>query len=115
VVGAVICAAALLLHGHFALARGPELPSRLSDEDFWNLSTESSEQVREECTRRGIDFLLNHPRRDGQWEEPWYTAVGFPRVFYLRYHGYCHYFPLWALARYRGLRRSNTKQVMYGL
>ena len=67
------------------------------------------------AVRRGIDYLLDHPRRDGQWVEPWYTAVGFPRVFYLRYHGYCHYFPLWALARYRGLRRSNTKQVMYGL
>ena len=25
---------------------------------------------------------------DGSWEEEHYTAVGFPRVFYLRYHGY---------------------------
>jgi len=24
-------------------------------------------------------------------------------VFYLRYHGYAKFFPLWALARYRNL------------
>ncbi|RMF83902.1 MAG: hypothetical protein D6739_06660, partial [Nitrospirae bacterium] len=29
-----------------------------------------------------------------------FTAPGFPRVFYLKYHGYSRYFPLWALARY---------------
>jgi squalene-hopene/tetraprenyl-beta-curcumene cyclase len=27
-----------------------------------------------------------------------FTAPGFPRVFYLKYHGYCGYFPLWALS-----------------
>jgi squalene-hopene/tetraprenyl-beta-curcumene cyclase len=43
-----------------------------------------------------------------------YTAVGFPRVFYLRYHGYRQYFPLLALARFRNLRRGNTRQVAYG-
>ena len=43
-----------------------------------------------------------------------YTAVGFPRVFYLRYHGYRWYFPLLALARYRNLRRGNTRRVAYG-
>ena len=37
----------------------------------------------------------------GLWFEPWFTAPGFPRVFFLRYHGYCRFFPLWALARYR--------------
>jgi squalene-hopene/tetraprenyl-beta-curcumene cyclase len=26
-------------------------------------------------------------------------------VFYLRYHGYSAYFPLWALAAYRNLTR----------
>jgi len=72
-------------------------------------------EVDHPAVRRGIEYLLAHPRRDGHWEENWYTAVGFPRVFYLRYHGYAHYFPLWALARYRNLRRGNAKQVMYGM
>jgi squalene-hopene/tetraprenyl-beta-curcumene cyclase len=72
-------------------------------------------EVEHDAARRGIDYLLAHPREDGRWDEKWYTAVGFPRVFYLRYHGYAHYFPLWALARYRNLRRGNAKQVMYGI
>lgn len=52
---------------------------------------------------RGIDYLLRQQRADGLWDEAHFTAVGFPRVFYLRYHGYARYFPLWALARYRNL------------
>ena len=52
---------------------------------------------------RGIDFLLGAQKPDGLWEEDQYTATGFPRVFYLRYHGYPKFFPLWALARYRNI------------
>ena len=44
-----------------------------------------------------------------------YTATGFPRVFYLRYHGYAKFFPLWALARYRNLKRGNSRQVAFGM
>ena len=51
---------------------------------------------------RGIRYLLDTQQPDGFWQDPWFTAPGFPRVFYLRYHGYSAYFPLWALARYRG-------------
>ena len=40
---------------------------------------------------------------------------GFPRVFYLRYHGYAKFFPLWALARYRNLARSNERRVHFGM
>ena len=53
-------------------------------------------------------------RADGEWTELPYTAVGFPRVFYLRYHGYRLYFPLLALARYRNLRHGNTRRVEVG-
>ncbi|MBV8118561.1 MAG: hypothetical protein JO081_01315, partial [Alphaproteobacteria bacterium] len=48
-------------------------------------------------------------------DEPWFNAVGFPRVFFLRYHGYSTYFPLWALARYRRLRTGNSRRVPLGL
>ena len=51
--------------------------------------------------RRGADFLLRTQRPDGLWDGDWFTAPGFPRVFYLKYHGYDKYFPLWALGRYR--------------
>ncbi|MBV9553231.1 MAG: squalene--hopene cyclase, partial [Alphaproteobacteria bacterium] len=64
---------------------------------------------------RGIGYLVETQQPDGAWDEPWYTAVGFPRVFYLRYHGYRAYFPLWALARYRRLRRANLPRVPYGI
>ena len=63
---------------------------------------------------RGIAWLTAAQRADGEWGELPYTAVGFPRVFYLRYHGYRLYFPLLALARYRNLMQGNTRRVEYG-
>jgi len=57
-------------------------------------------------TRRGVAFLLERQLADGLWFDPEFTAPGFPRVFYLKYHGYSRYFPLWALARFRGLGES---------
>ena len=63
---------------------------------------------------RGIDYLIATQGDDGGWRELPYNAVGFPRVFYLRYHGYRWYFPLLALARYRNLRRGNTRKVAFG-
>ncbi len=53
--------------------------------------------------RRGIEYLIRTQREDGLWRDKEFTAPGFPRVFYLKYHGYDKYFPLWALARYRNL------------
>lgn len=73
-------------------------------------------EVDHTAVKRGIDYITEAPREeDGRWKEPWFTAVGFPRVFYLRYHGYAAIFPLWALARYRTLKSSNTKAVRYGM
>ncbi len=72
-------------------------------------------EVDSDCVRRGIDYLLAAPREDGKWKEEYFNAVGFPRVFYLRYHGYSAYFPLWTLARYRNLRAANTKTPSHGM
>ena len=64
---------------------------------------------------RGIAWLQRTQDASGFWPEDHYTGGGFPRVFYLRYHGYSKFFPLWALARYRNLGRSNERKVAWGL
>ena len=65
-------------------------------------------EVGSEAVRRGIDYLTRTQQADGLWSDPNFTAPGFPRVFYLKYHGYCAYFPLWALAAYRNLSRAGA-------
>jgi squalene-hopene/tetraprenyl-beta-curcumene cyclase len=64
---------------------------------------------------RGVAYLAATQGEDGFWNEPFHTATGFPRVFYLRYHGYSKFFPLWALARYRNLKRGNSRTAMFGM
>ncbi len=64
---------------------------------------------------RGIKYLQETQDEDGLWPEEFYTGGGFPRVFYLRYHGYRKFFPLWALARYRNLMQSNSREVEFGM
>jgi squalene-hopene/tetraprenyl-beta-curcumene cyclase len=55
----------------------------------------------EPAVKKAINWLIATQGADGNWEEPWYTGTGFPKVFYLKYHLYRLYFPLTALARYR--------------
>jgi squalene-hopene/tetraprenyl-beta-curcumene cyclase len=65
----------------------------------------SAGEARSDAARRGAEFLLRNQQSEGLWSDPSFTAPGFPRVFYLRYHGYSQYFPFWALAAYRSLTR----------
>ncbi len=65
----------------------------------------SAGEAASEAVRRGADYLMRSRGQDGLWSDNHFTAPGFPRVFYLRYHGYSAYFPLWALAAYRNLTR----------
>ncbi len=63
-------------------------------------------EVDSAATKKGVDNLLATRAPGGVWEETLYTGTGFPRVFYLRYHGYSQYFPLWALGLYRRLSQG---------
>ena len=64
---------------------------------------------------RGIEHLKATQQDDGFWSGERYTATGFPRVFYLNYHGYSKFFPLWAMARYRNLKAGNTPSTLFGM
>ena len=64
---------------------------------------------------KGVQYLLDTQEDDGLWGQQHYTGGGFPRVFYLRYHGYPKFFPLWAVARYRNLKRANDRHVAFGM
>ncbi len=65
-------------------------------------------EVDSPSVRKGAEYLIRTQQADGLWKDEWFTAPGFPRVFYLKYHGYGKYFPLWALARYRNLRSNKS-------
>jgi squalene-hopene/tetraprenyl-beta-curcumene cyclase len=71
-------------------------------------------EVENPAVGRGVAWLASVQKTDGEWDEEPYTAVGFPRVFYLRYHGYKLFFPLMAMARYRNLLRGNDPKVTWG-
>jgi squalene-hopene/tetraprenyl-beta-curcumene cyclase len=81
--------------------RGESVPSQTAWALLALLSAGVSDSI---SVVRGVNYLLRHQREDGSWEEVRHTGTGFPRVFYLRYHWYCQYFPLWALAMYRNMR-----------
>ncbi|GLQ94597.1 squalene--hopene cyclase [Dyella acidisoli] len=72
-------------------------------------------QINHPSVKRGISYLLATQYQDGLWEDELVTGTGIPRVLYLRYHGYPKFFPLWALARYRNLRRAGTAHVAVGM
>ncbi len=72
-------------------------------------------EVDHPAVARGVDYLIAAQTPDGTWTQESYTGGGFPRVFYLRYHGYPKFFPLWAVARYRNLTRSNDRRIAFGM
>ena len=67
------------------------------------------------AVQRGVEYLLRTQDATGLWPEQHFTATGFPRVFYLRYHGYPKFFPLWALARYSHLNKSENRSFRLGM
>src|SRR5712672_430140 len=56
--------------------------------------------TRSDSVARGVAYLLRTQKKDGAWDEAFFTGTGFPRVFYLAYHLYSEYFPLIALTTY---------------
>jgi squalene-hopene/tetraprenyl-beta-curcumene cyclase len=77
----------------------------------------SADELDSDSVDKGVEWLLQAPREaDGpRWQEAKFTGTGFPRIFYLKYHGYAAFFPLWALARHDGLMKSNEREVKWGI
>ncbi|CAA2142302.1 squalene--hopene cyclase [Hyphomicrobium sp. ghe19] len=90
-------------------------PSTASQTSWALMGLMAAGEVDNPAVQRGVAYLAATQGADGFWDEKRFTATGFPRVFYLRYHGYPKFFPMWALARYRNLKASNTRSVMVGM
>lgn len=96
-------------HGHEATAS-------TSSQTAWALlGLMACGEVDHPAVARGVQYLVQTQTDSGFWDEERFTATGFPRVFYLRYHGYRRFFPPWALARYRNLKESNSAKVSFGM
>jgi squalene-hopene/tetraprenyl-beta-curcumene cyclase len=92
-----------------------QAPSTPSQTAWALLGLMAAGLVEDKAVTLGVRYLAATQAEDGFWKEERFTATGFPRVFYLRYHGYAKYFPLWAMARYRNLKIGNRHPVLVGM
>ena len=76
--------------------RGTSTPSQTA----WALLALLAAGERGPVVDRGIAWLVQTQREDGDWDEPEFTGTGFPGDFYIRYHLYRLHFPVMALGRY---------------
>jgi len=87
---------------------GPSTPSQTA----WAvMGLLAANDTRSDCVARGIAYLLRTQKKDGSWDEPYYTGTGFPRVFYLMYHMYRQYFPVIALTNYAKMMAGNGRSA----
>jgi squalene-hopene/tetraprenyl-beta-curcumene cyclase len=97
---------------HKGYEKSPSTPSQTS----WALlGLMAAGEVDHPAVEMGISYLMETQDGNGTWREERHNAPGFPRVFYLIYHGYAKYFPLWAMARYRNLTIGNCGPILYGM
>ncbi|MBI3292322.1 MAG: squalene--hopene cyclase [Elusimicrobia bacterium] len=95
--------------------QGPSTPSQTA----WALMAFlTCGVVNDPSVERGLQYLLSTQRPDGSWDEEEFTGTGFPKVFYLGYTYYRHYFPLLALGMYRRQRQRlhrERRAVAHGM
>jgi squalene-hopene/tetraprenyl-beta-curcumene cyclase len=76
--------------------RGVSTPSQTA----WALlGLVAAGEANSEAAGRAASFLAEAQRDDGDWDEPYFTATGFPRDFLINYHLYRTYWPVMALGR----------------
>lgn len=85
-------------------AAGDSTPSQTA----WALlALFASDDFESGSVHEGIRYLLERQTPQGNWSEHAWTGIGFPKVFYLRYHMYPQYFPLMALGEFVHRRGRN--------
>jgi squalene-hopene/tetraprenyl-beta-curcumene cyclase len=90
-------------------------PSRASQTAWAVLGLLAAGEAASPAVARGAAWLRATQDAAGRWSEPHHTGGGFPRVFYLRYHGYRQLFPLWALARVRNASAAGGRSPVWGM
>jgi squalene-hopene/tetraprenyl-beta-curcumene cyclase len=96
--------------------RGHQPAASTASQTAWALlGLMAAGEAEHPAAARGIGYLVRTQQPHGFWDEERFTATGFPRVFYLRYHGYRKFFPLWALARYRNLKAGAGSRIPFGM
>jgi squalene-hopene/tetraprenyl-beta-curcumene cyclase len=53
-----------------------------------------------------VAWLCENQKRNGGWDEDFFTGTGFPRDFLINYHLYREVWPVLALGRVRRARAS---------
>ena len=85
----------------YELMRYVPLPQSTASQTGWALmGLTAAGSAKSTSAKRAADFLIDTMNENGCWDEHAHTGTGFPGHFYIRYHGYRHFFPLLALARY---------------
>ncbi len=78
--------------------RGESTPSQTA----WALlGLVAAGEAGSECASRAVAWLCRTQKRNGGWDEPYFTGTGFPRDFLINYHLYREVWPVLALGRVR--------------
>ena len=78
--------------------RGESTPSQTA----WALmALVAAGEAASECASRAVAWLARTQKRNGGWDEPYFTGTGFPRDFLINYHLYREVWPVLALGRVR--------------
>lgn len=81
-------------------------PSTASQTAWALLGLLSAGEADSEAARRGFDYLRRTQLANGEWQDEAWTGTGFPEVFYLKYHLYATYFPLYAMELWQQRRTT---------
>ena len=93
----------------------PSIKSMPSQTSWAILSLLITEKIHDPSIEKGVKFLKKNFDKKKLWVDNHFNAVGFPKVFYITYHGYAKYFTNWALSRYKNLKEGNKTNRILGL